>query len=78
MAAKNINVNAIAPGYVETEVTSALRADAARSRQILDRIPAGRWGQPEDFAGAVVFLASSASKYVHGHVLAVDGGWLGR
>jgi len=56
----------------------ALRADAVRYRQILDRIPAGRWGKPDDLAGAVVFLASSASKYVHGHVLAVDGGWLGR
>jgi 2-deoxy-D-gluconate 3-dehydrogenase len=77
-AAKGINVNAIAPGYIETDVTAALRADAARNRQILDRIPAGRWGQPDDMAGAVVFLASSASRYVHGHVLAVDGGWLGR
>ena len=77
-ASKDVNVNAIAPGYVETDVTTALRADPVRSRQILDRIPAGRWGQPEDFAGAVVFLASSASRYVHGHVLAVDGGWLGR
>lgn len=77
-ASKGINVNAIAPGYIETDVTAALRADPVRQRQILDRIPAGRWGQPDDMAGAVVFLASSASKYVHGHVLAVDGGWLGR
>jgi 2-dehydro-3-deoxy-D-gluconate 5-dehydrogenase len=77
-AAKDINVNAIAPGYIETDVTTALRADAVRNRQILDRIPAGRWGRPDDLAGAVVFLASAASKYVHGHVLAVDGGWLGR
>jgi 2-deoxy-D-gluconate 3-dehydrogenase len=77
-ASKDINVNAIAPGYIETDVTAALRADPVRQRQILDRIPAGRWGQPDDMAGAVVFLASSASKYVHGHVLAVDGGWLGR
>jgi 2-dehydro-3-deoxy-D-gluconate 5-dehydrogenase len=77
-ASKGINVNAIAPGYIETEVTTALRADAVRNRQILDRIPAGRWGRPDDLAGAVVFLASPASRYVHGHVLAVDGGWLGR
>jgi len=77
-ASKDINVNAIAPGYIETDVTTALRADAVRNRQILDRIPAGRWGRPDDLAGAVVFLASPASKYVHGHVLAVDGGWLAR
>jgi 2-dehydro-3-deoxy-D-gluconate 5-dehydrogenase len=77
-ASKHINVNAIAPGYIETDVTTALRADPVRNRQILDRIPAGRWGQPEDLAGAVVFLASPASRYVHGHVLAVDGGWMGR
>jgi 2-deoxy-D-gluconate 3-dehydrogenase len=77
-AAHGINVNAIAPGYMVTEVTTALRQDANRSRQILERIPAGRWGNPEDLAGAAVFLSSSASDYVHGHVLAVDGGWLGR
>jgi len=77
-ASKDINVNAIAPGYIETDVTTALRADAVRNRQILDRIPAGRWGRPDDLAGAVVFLASAASRYVHGHVLAVDGGWLCR
>jgi 2-dehydro-3-deoxy-D-gluconate 5-dehydrogenase len=77
-ASKNVNVNAIAPGYIETDVTRALRADAVRNRQILERIPAGRWGRPDDLAGAVVFLASSASRYVHGHVLAVDGGWLAR
>ena len=77
-ASKGINVNAVAPGYVETDVTTALRNDPVRSRQILERIPAGRWGRPEDVAGAVVFLASPASRYVHGHVLAVDGGWLGR
>ena len=77
-AAKDINVNAIAPGYIETDVTTALRADAVRNRQILDRIPAGRWGRPDDLAGAVVFLASAASRYVHGHLLAVDGGWMGR
>ena len=77
-ASKGINVNAIAPGYMETDNTDALRSDPVRSRQILERIPAGRWGQPDDLAGAVVFLASAASRYVHGHVLAVDGGWLGR
>jgi 2-dehydro-3-deoxy-D-gluconate 5-dehydrogenase len=77
-ASKGINVNAIAPGYMETDVTTALRADPVRNRQIMDRIPAGRWGQPDDVAGAVVFLASRAASYVHGHVLAVDGGWLGR
>jgi len=77
-AAKGINVNAIAPGYMETDNTTALRADAARNRQILERIPAGRWGVPDDLAGAVVFLASRAASYVHGHVLVVDGGWMGR
>jgi 2-dehydro-3-deoxy-D-gluconate 5-dehydrogenase len=77
-APKGINVNAIAPGYMDTDNTEALRSDPVRSRQILDRIPAGRWGQPEDLAGAVVFLASPAARYVHGHILAVDGGWLGR
>jgi 2-dehydro-3-deoxy-D-gluconate 5-dehydrogenase len=77
-AAKGINVNAIAPGYMATDNTAALRANPERSRQIMERIPAGRWGCPDDLAGAVVFLASSASDYVHGHVLAVDGGWLSR
>jgi 2-deoxy-D-gluconate 3-dehydrogenase len=77
-APRGINVNAIAPGYIETDNTTALRSDPVRNRQILDRIPAGRWGQPDDVAGAVVFLASPAARYVHGHVLAVDGGWLGR
>jgi 2-deoxy-D-gluconate 3-dehydrogenase len=77
-AAKGVNVNAIAPGYMETDNTEALRANAERSRQIMERIPAGRWGCPGDLAGAVVFLASSASDYVHGHVLVVDGGWLSR
>jgi 2-deoxy-D-gluconate 3-dehydrogenase len=77
-AAKGINVNAVAPGYMETDNTAALRADAVRSRQILERIPAGRWGEPNDVAGAVVFLSSPAASYVHGHVLVVDGGWLGR
>jgi 2-dehydro-3-deoxy-D-gluconate 5-dehydrogenase len=77
-APKNIQVNAIAPGYFATTNTEPLQADAARNRQILERIPAGRWGQPEELAGAAVYLASSASDYVTGHVLVVDGGWLGR
>jgi 2-dehydro-3-deoxy-D-gluconate 5-dehydrogenase len=77
-ASKGINVNAIAPGYMATDNTTALRRDPQRSRQILERIPAGRWGEPGDIAGAAVFLCSSASDYIHGHVLAVDGGWLGR
>ncbi len=74
----NVNVNAIAPGYMVTKNTAALRADATRNRQIIERIPAGRWGEASDLAGAVVFLSSAASDYIHGHVLAVDGGWLGR
>jgi 2-deoxy-D-gluconate 3-dehydrogenase len=77
-APHGINVNAIAPGYMETDNTAALRADQARHRQITDRIPAGRWGVPQDLAGAVIYLASRASDYVHGHVLVVDGGWMGR
>ncbi len=77
-ASKGINVNAIAPGYMATDNTTALRQDPQRSRQILERIPAGRWGEPGDIAGAAVFLCSSASDYIHGHVLALDGGWLGR
>jgi 2-dehydro-3-deoxy-D-gluconate 5-dehydrogenase len=77
-ASRGINVNAIAPGYMVTDNTAALRADPVRSRQILERIPAARWGDPRDLAGAAVFLSSSASDYVHGHVLVVDGGWLGR
>ena len=77
-ASRRINVNAIAPGYMNTDNTTALQADPVRSRQIGERIPAGRWGQPEDLAGAVVFLSSRASDYVNGHVLVVDGGWLGR
>lgn len=77
-APHGINVNAIAPGYMETENTAPLRADAQRTRQITERIPAGRWGRPGDLAGAVVFLASAAASYVHGHVLVVDGGWLAR
>ncbi len=77
-AARGINVNAIAPGYIATNNTAALRADPARSKAILDRIPAGRWGEPEDIAGAAVFLASPAARYVHGAVFNVDGGWLAR
>lgn len=77
-ASKGINVNAIAPGYMATDNTTALRNDPDRSRQILERIPAARWGAPEDISGAAIFLCSSASDYVHGHILAVDGGWLGR
>jgi 2-deoxy-D-gluconate 3-dehydrogenase len=77
-ADKGVNVNAIAPGYIETDNTKDLRANPERSRQIMERIPAGRWGCPEDVAGAAVFLASNASDYIHGHVLVVDGGWLSR
>ena len=73
-----MNVNAIAPGYIRTDNTAALAADETRSRQILERIPAGRWGEPADLGGAAVFLASRASDYVSGHVLVVDGGWMGR
>ena len=77
-AGKGINVNAIAPGYISTDNTAALREDKERSSSILGRIPAGRWGEPEDFKGPVVFLASDASNYVHGTILTVDGGWMGR
>jgi 2-deoxy-D-gluconate 3-dehydrogenase len=77
-AAKGVNVNAIAPGYIATNNTAALQADETRNRQIIERIPAGRWGAPSDIGGAAIFLASSASDYVHGHILAVDGGWLAR
>ncbi|WP_337880223.1 2-dehydro-3-deoxy-D-gluconate 5-dehydrogenase KduD [Rheinheimera sp.] len=77
-AGQGVNVNAIAPGYFRTDNTAALQANAERNQQILARLPAGRWGEPADLAGAVVFLASKASDYVHGHVLAVDGGWLAR
>jgi 2-dehydro-3-deoxy-D-gluconate 5-dehydrogenase len=77
-ASKGINVNAIAPGYMVTDNTTALRNDPDRSRQLLDRIPAARWGEPKDLAGAALFLCSSASDYIHGHVLVVDGGWLSR
>lgn len=77
-AGKGINVNAIAPGYIETNNTTALRADPDRNKSILERIPAGRWGQPEDIAQTAVFLASPAAKYIHGAILNVDGGWLAR
>jgi 2-deoxy-D-gluconate 3-dehydrogenase len=77
-AGRGVRVNAIAPGYMRTDNTAALQADAARSREILARIPAGRWGEPDDVAGAAVFLASPAARYVSGHILTVDGGWCGR
>jgi 2-deoxy-D-gluconate 3-dehydrogenase len=77
-ARHNINVNAIAPGYIETKNTAALRADETRNRQILERIPAGRWGETDDLCGSVVFLSSAASNYMHGHILVVDGGWMAR
>jgi 2-deoxy-D-gluconate 3-dehydrogenase len=78
LAPHGVNVNAIAPGYIRTELTGALQADATRNRQILERIPAGRWGDPTDLVGAALFLSSPACAYVHGHILAVDGGWLAR
>ena len=77
-ASKNINVNAIAPGYIATGMTEALRNDKERNRAIIDRIPQGRWGEPKDLIGSVVFLASKASNYVNGTILTVDGGWMGR
>jgi 2-deoxy-D-gluconate 3-dehydrogenase len=77
-AGRGVNVNAIAPGYISTDNTEALRQDPARAASILARIPAGRWGEPADFKGPVVFLASAASDYVHGEILTVDGGWMGR
>jgi 2-deoxy-D-gluconate 3-dehydrogenase len=77
-AAGGVNVNAIAPGYIATDNTTALREDPVRNREILARIPAGRWGEAADFKGPVVFLASAAASYVHGTILVVDGGWLGR
>ena len=77
-ASKGVNVNAVAPGYIATDNTQALQDDPVRSKSILERIPAGRWGTPADFGGPVVFLASSAADYVHGEVLTVDGGWMGR
>jgi len=77
-ASKNIHVNAIAPGYFETEMCAAIRSDPVREPKIRERIPAGRWGKPEDLVGPLLFLASDASNYVDGHVLVVDGGWMGR
>ena len=77
-AGRGVNVNAIVPGYIATDNTQALREDPVRSAAILDRIPAGRWGEAEDFGGVAVFLASAASDYVHGALIPVDGGWLGR
>jgi 2-deoxy-D-gluconate 3-dehydrogenase len=77
-AGRGVNVNAIAPGYIATDNTEALRNDPDRSQSILGRIPAGRWGTPDDFKGPTVFLASSAADYVHGTILTVDGGWMGR
>ena len=77
-ASQGVNVNGIAPGYISTDNTEALRNDPVRSKSILDRIPAGRWGDPEDFAGPAVFLASKAADYIHGTILTVDGGWMGR
>lgn len=77
-AGRGVNVNGIAPGYIATDNTEALRNDEERSKSILGRIPAGRWGEPEDFKGPVVFLSSAASDYVHGTILTVDGGWMGR
>ena len=77
-ASKGVNVNGIAPGYISTKNTEALRGDEQRNKSILERIPAGRWGQPEDFKGPAIFLSSAASDYVHGEILTVDGGWMGR
>lgn len=77
-AGKGVNVNAIAPGYISTDNTEALRNNPERARSILARIPAGRWGEPEDFAGPIVFLCSDASNYMHGSIMLVDGGWMGR
>jgi 2-deoxy-D-gluconate 3-dehydrogenase len=77
-ASRGVNVNAIAPGYISTDNTEALRNDAVRHDAILARIPAGRWGEPDDFKGPAVFLASEASRYIHGEILVVDGGWMGR
>lgn len=77
-AARGVNVNAIAPGYIETDNTAALRADPVRNKAILERIPAGRWGKPADIAGMAVFLSSPASDYMNGAIVPVDGGWLGR
>lgn len=77
-ASSGVNVNAIAPGYIRTDITDALQKDRSRSKAILERIPAGRWGEPGDFAGPIVFLCSKASNYMHGSIMLVDGGWMGR
>jgi 2-deoxy-D-gluconate 3-dehydrogenase len=77
-ASRNINVNAIAPGYFDTEMCAAIKNDPVREPKIRERIPAGRWGRPEELVGPLLFLASDASRYVHGHILTVDGGWMGR
>ena len=77
-ASKGVNVNGIAPGYIATDITEALQKDPVRNKSIMDRIPAGRWGSPDDFKGAIVYLASDAANYVHGEILTVDGGWMGR
>lgn len=77
-AGKGINVNAIAPGYIATDLTEALQNDKERADSVMQRIPAGRWGSPDDFKGPVVFLASAASAYVNGEIFLVDGGWMGR
>ena len=77
-ASKGVNVNAIAPGYIATDNTKALREDPVRNKAILERIPIGRWGEPDDLKGTVVFLASAASDYINGHTLLVDGGWMAR
>nr|WP_275980162.1 glucose 1-dehydrogenase [Halalkalibacter alkaliphilus] len=77
-ASQGVNVNAVAPGYIATDMNEALINDEKRSKEILGRIPAGRWGKPEDIAGAVVFLATPAANYIHGEILVVDGGWMGR
>ena len=77
-ASKGVNVNAIAPGYIKTDMTAPLQEDSNRSQSILSRIPAGRWGKPDDFKGPIVFLSSDASNYMHGTIMLVDGGWIGR
>ena len=77
-ASKGVNVNAIAPGYIKTDMTSAILNDPVRVAEFMDRIPAGKFGMPDDIAGAAVFLASEAASYVHGHILPVDGGWMAR
>lgn len=77
-AGKGVNVNGIAPGYIATDITEVLQKDPVRNKSIMDRIPAGRWGSPDDFKGAIVYLASDAANYVHGEILTVDGGWMGR